>query len=111
MKIMNVENLTNGTGQPFYHVLVDVRDRTDGQTTYAAQENLEELFCSEKSGIVLVKGRGDFSFSFTVLGTSAATTNLEPIMHPEIEKYFTSFVPSEGRYILGDTLRDKFPED
>lgn len=112
MKIMNVESLTHGTGQPFYHVLVDVRDRTDGQTTYAAQENLTEIFCTENKGNFLCEVTCCFQFVWkTVLGFSTANKNLQPIMHPEIEKYFTSFVPSEGRYILDDELRDKFPED
>ena len=86
--IMGVRNLKSGTEQPFYHVLVDVRDRTDAQTTYAAQENLEQLKFDEN-----IKELAD------------------PIMHPEIEAYFTSFVPVEGRYILSENLRDSYPED
>jgi len=37
---MNVEALERGTAQPFYHVLVDSRDRPGGQTTYVAEENI-----------------------------------------------------------------------
>ncbi|KAG7675250.1 hypothetical protein Ndes2526B_g08118 [Nannochloris sp. 'desiccata'] len=37
---MRVSLLAHGAKQPFYHVLVDVRDRPGGQTTYIAQENV-----------------------------------------------------------------------
>lgn len=34
---MRVDALPGGREQPFYHVLVDVRDRPGPQTTYVAQ--------------------------------------------------------------------------
>lgn len=34
---MGVRRLQAGTQQPFYHVMVDERDRPGGQTTYVAQ--------------------------------------------------------------------------
>ena len=37
---MRVSLLAHGAKQPFYHILVDVRDRPGGQTTYVAQENI-----------------------------------------------------------------------
>lgn len=37
---MKVDLLTEGPNQPFYHVLVDTRDRPGGMSTYVAQENL-----------------------------------------------------------------------
>eukprot|EP00475_Leptophrys_vorax_P009190 TRINITY_DN16065_c0_g1_i1.p1 TRINITY_DN16065_c0_g1~~TRINITY_DN16065_c0_g1_i1.p1 ORF type:complete len:291 (-),score=-2.18 TRINITY_DN16065_c0_g1_i1:69-860(-) len=37
---MKVDLLSNGRSQPFYHVLVDTRDRPGGVSTYVAQENL-----------------------------------------------------------------------
>eukprot|EP01026_Neomeris_dumetosa_P018448 TRINITY_DN17223_c0_g3_i1.p3 TRINITY_DN17223_c0_g3~~TRINITY_DN17223_c0_g3_i1.p3 ORF type:complete len:210 (-),score=21.94 TRINITY_DN17223_c0_g3_i1:299-928(-) len=40
IKMMGVDDLPLGRNQPFYHVLVDVRDRPGGQTTYVAQENI-----------------------------------------------------------------------
>jgi len=39
-KAMRVDILPRGRQQPFYHVLVDVRDRPGGQTTYVAEENV-----------------------------------------------------------------------
>jgi hemimethylated DNA binding protein len=47
IKLMGIKDLDNGTNQPFYSVLVDVRDRTDAQTTYVAQENMETLQSNE----------------------------------------------------------------
>lgn len=38
---MEVDKLTHGRAQPFYHVLVDRRDRPGGQMTYVAQESIE----------------------------------------------------------------------
>ena len=32
-------------GQPFYHVLVDCRDRPGDQSTYVAEENIRVLPC------------------------------------------------------------------
>lgn len=37
---MKIDSLPNGRKQPFYHVLVDVRDRPGGMSTYVAQENM-----------------------------------------------------------------------
>eukprot|EP01024_Parvocaulis_polyphysoides_P049421 TRINITY_DN47864_c0_g1_i1.p2 TRINITY_DN47864_c0_g1~~TRINITY_DN47864_c0_g1_i1.p2 ORF type:complete len:202 (+),score=31.92 TRINITY_DN47864_c0_g1_i1:97-702(+) len=40
IQVMGVDKLPLGRNQPFYHVLVDVRDRPGGQSTYVAQENI-----------------------------------------------------------------------
>ncbi|WPT15159.1 F-box only protein 21 [Picochlorum sp. SENEW3] len=40
VSMMNVAALERGLNQPFYHVLVDSRDRPGGQTTYVAEENI-----------------------------------------------------------------------
>jgi len=37
---MKIDLLSEGANQPFYHVLVDTRDRPGGMSTYVAQENL-----------------------------------------------------------------------
>ena len=39
---MQVDSLPGGRQQPFYRVLVDVRDRSPPQTTYVAQVGLNE---------------------------------------------------------------------
>ena len=38
---MGVDNLHGGRSQPFYHVLVDRRDRPNDQVTYVAEENIQ----------------------------------------------------------------------
>lgn len=38
--MMGVRRLPRGHTQPFYHCLVDMRDRPGGQTTYVAEENI-----------------------------------------------------------------------
>jgi len=40
-KSMGVDELTRGESQPFYHCLVDTRDREDAQITFVAEENVE----------------------------------------------------------------------
>ena len=37
---MRVDSLPTGRDQPFYHVLVDERDRKGSQTTYVAADNI-----------------------------------------------------------------------
>ena len=37
---MKIELLPEGREQPFYHILVDTRDRPGGMSTYVAQENM-----------------------------------------------------------------------
>lgn len=58
---MKIDSLPNGRKQPFYHVLVDVRDRPGGMSTYVAQENM----CVQPSP--------------------------RPVLHPWTSMFFTSF--------------------
>eukprot|EP00245_Coleochaete_scutata_P009890 TRINITY_DN335_c0_g1_i1.p1 TRINITY_DN335_c0_g1~~TRINITY_DN335_c0_g1_i1.p1 ORF type:complete len:324 (+),score=54.17 TRINITY_DN335_c0_g1_i1:381-1352(+) len=58
---MKIDLLPEGRQQPFYHVLVDTRDRPGGMSTYVAQEN-----------IVIQKGA-------------------RPVLHPWIDKFFVGF--------------------
>eukprot|EP00850_Spirogloea_muscicola_P005345 SM000024S07807 [mRNA] locus=s24:642022:643937:+ [translate_table: standard] len=37
---MKIDALPKGPNQPFYHILVDTRDRPGGMSTYVAQENI-----------------------------------------------------------------------
>ena len=44
LQAMRVDSLPAGRNQPFYHVLVDDRDRSPpGSTTYVAQENIATI--------------------------------------------------------------------
>lgn len=58
---MNVDELTQGRDQHFYHVLVDTRDRPGAQVTYVAEENI----CADLPS--------------------------EPLRHPAISQHFSSF--------------------
>lgn len=40
---MGIHRLQAGTQQPFYHVMVDERDRPGGQTTYVAQVRSDSM--------------------------------------------------------------------
>ena len=42
IETMGVDGLPKGRDQPFYHVLVDARDRAGDQVTYVAQENMQQ---------------------------------------------------------------------
>jgi len=41
IEMMGVRRMPRGAEQPFYHCLVDQRDRPGQQTTYVAEENIE----------------------------------------------------------------------
>ena len=44
LQAMRVDSLPAGRNQPFYHVLVDARDRNPpASTTYVAQENIATI--------------------------------------------------------------------
>eukprot|EP00271_Cylindrocystis_brebissonii_P003082 TRINITY_DN13826_c0_g1_i1.p1 TRINITY_DN13826_c0_g1~~TRINITY_DN13826_c0_g1_i1.p1 ORF type:complete len:309 (-),score=27.91 TRINITY_DN13826_c0_g1_i1:793-1719(-) len=58
---MKIDLLPEGREQPFYHVLVDTRDRPGGMSTYVAQENM----------VLHKRGR--------------------PVLHPWIPKFFVGF--------------------
>ena len=40
---MRVDDLARGRHQPFYHVLVDARDREGNQVTYVAEDNISSM--------------------------------------------------------------------
>ncbi|GAX73816.1 hypothetical protein CEUSTIGMA_g1267.t1 [Chlamydomonas eustigma] len=76
---MGVDALDEGRNQPFYRVLVDLRDRPF-QNTYVAQCNIE-IFESD-------------------------TSSEDGIMHPELGRYFDSF--SSDRYHMNACLQARF---
>ena len=76
---MNVDALTHGRNQPFYHVLPDTRDRPGAQLTYVAQENIMPDFPSE------------------------------PLQHPMVAEMFGSFDAAAGRHVPSDGLRSQYP--
>lgn len=78
---MRVDMLPSGREQPFYHVLVDERDRPGAQTTYVAQEN---IICMRRPG---------------------------EVHHPLIPQLFVGFSPEDGAYIPGPRLRAQYPTE
>lgn len=72
-----------GTDQPFYHTLVDTRDRPVPLFALAAEENLIPLFGEKEL----------------------------PIQHPMMERFFTESFDKSGRHQMREELKDKFPDD
>lgn len=85
---MGVDKLERGRDQPFYHVLVDSRDRPGDQITYVAQENVER-----PSGAAAMRGFP------------------EPILHQVVPKLLLadSFDPQMGGYAPRPELRTLYP--
>ena len=78
---MQIDRLQHKENQAFYHTLVDTRDRPGEQRTYMAAENV------------------------------SLHTELEPIVHPEVESHFFAFDPIRGHYIANESLRAQYPYD
>lgn len=84
---MNVDQLSKGRRQPFYHVLVDRRDRPGEQITYVAEENA-------------VRPPTDGPFA------------VEPVEHAMVGEMLrpASFDGARGAYEPNDELRALYPE-
>ena len=85
MNHTNVSELKDGADQPFYRVLVDVRDR-NGQATYVAQENIELL--APEAAAAAAMGRGSGGDPATA---AAALAEDWQIQHPELGVHFDDF--------------------
>ena len=86
-----IHTLKNEENQPFYNLLVDVRDDQLRQRTYAAEENLE-IEKGEEEG-------ADGNLGGCVLE------------HPLIDTYFDSYSFRQARYRMKDEVRSLYPED
>lgn len=93
-----VSGLSRQQHQPFYRLLVDQRDDPRRFRSYCAEENLEDEIEHWDMG-----GVGE--------GPGGSGGGKEPLDHPEILDYFSSWSPLDGRYCLGEELRGDFPED
>ena len=84
---MGVDTLPRGRLQPFYHILVDRRDREGGQITYVAEEN-----------VALPPTDGAFA--------------VEPVQHPMVPELLrpASFDAERGEYEPNDELRALYPQ-
>jgi len=80
-RTMGIHTLHHGRDQPFYHVLVDVRDRPGGHISYVAQENI------------------------------SLDRPSEPLQHPgvTVPGLFERFDAARGKFEPSAELRDQFP--
>ena len=137
---MAVHELAHGAEQPFYHCLVDVRDREPAQTTYVAQENVTLVAgqaWEEVRGVAMDGGKRGGGAAAGGLeeeeeeeeeeggGAAAAKAALEaadgalrrgarhanPVMHPAVTDLMTCFIASEARYVPNEEVRNLYPED
>ena len=76
---MGVDDLPRGRYQPWYHVLVDVRDRAPAQRTYVCHENIR-LWLDVPDD----EGGGP----------------LGPIDHPDVRRAFTGYDRADRRYVM-----------
>jgi hemimethylated DNA binding protein len=74
---MGVDNLPRGRFQPWYHILVDIRDRSPPQMCYVCHENIILWFDPPDEG------------------------SGGPIMHPDVRKAFISYDSEARLYQLG----------
>ena len=86
MQEMQVDRLSDGRNQPFYHVLA-----ADGQPRYVAQENINPIPPSKAFLPALLKSRSTFSRYFVDVDLDEAT--------------------GLGRLLPSKELQDAYPED
>lgn len=124
--------LPHGTAQPFYHCLVDVRDRPQAQVSYVAQDNVEMLTgrslvtetgeasnnSHQDDRRFIANEGGDVGVRRHRAATAAAAADFQSadplarlIIHPLITKHFREYRPSGGYYVPNESLQDKFPWD
>lgn len=87
------DKLPNGVHQPFYHCLVDVRDRPSAQISYVA-EDLIEAFEPITTAVA-----GEQKQQAAEADTAAALQRFL-VIHPLLTRYFSRFVPSNGQYVV-----------
>lgn len=73
-----LDTLPRGLDQPFYHCLVDMRDRPGGQTTYVAEENIE---ASHEAFSVQHPLLGSLFVEVPQLRCYVGTEGLERVLH------------------------------
>jgi hemimethylated DNA binding protein len=76
--------LPHGTAQPFYHCLVDIRDRPEAQVSYVAQDNVQLLEPEV---------------------AAAPQADVERlVLHPLLTRYFSAYRVDAGCYVPGARL-------
>lgn len=84
--------LPHGLAQPFYYVLVDVRDRPGCQIAYVAQDLLAPLSASAAAGAEAPPAEKE---------GAAAGGGLQSrlVLHPLLTAYFSSFTVATGTFV------------
>jgi hemimethylated DNA binding protein len=95
---MRIHTLEHEDNQPFYNLLVDQRDDSRRDRTYAAQENLEDELEYQTR-------KQETAESVASAGTCTC------ILHPSREDDFDSFTFRDSVYRPNETLRGMYPED
>ncbi|CAG9462545.1 unnamed protein product [Pedinophyceae sp. YPF-701] len=81
---MGVGQLQRGESQPFYHVLVDVRDRPGPQSTYVAEDNVS---------------------------VAQSWARVPLVLHPDVGAYFEGLEEGSAAYAPAEALRSEYPDD
>jgi hemimethylated DNA binding protein len=101
--------LPHGTAQPFYHCLVDVRDRADAQISYVAQDNIELL--TPAAVLSAAPAAPTARAAVAAAAPAAADPMACLVVHPLVSKYFAEYRPRQGLYVPSASLRAEFPAD
>ncbi|KAL3159165.1 hypothetical protein ABBQ32_011153 [Trebouxia sp. C0010 RCD-2024] len=114
MQQMRIDQLPGGRHQPYYHVLVDHRDRPF-QSTYVAQENIVRPNSPNASGSSSSMGT---DFESEVQDIWAHRNLVAPhwehsleVQHPDIGEYFEGIEPEGSCYKVNAFLNYCYPED
>jgi len=103
-RLNRIDALEQQNRQPFFHCLVNAPDcgAKDQTITYVAQEN-----------IILKAGPADqpCPTAASKQADDKMVANLPPVLHPEIEQFFTAYCPATNKYVPRDSVREKYPED
>lgn len=104
--------LPHGAAQPFYHVLVDVRDRPDAQVSYVAQDNIVLLTpAAVKATAAAAAPAGALPASPAAAAAARNTGVACLVVHPSAAAYLKEYLPAAGRYVPAPALAAAYPHD
>lgn len=103
------EALPHGTEQPFYHVLVDVRDRPDARVCYVAQDNIDLLInapAAETKIAAAAKPAASAAASSASSASASASADLSRfiVIHPLLTRYFSTLKANTAAAATGKAL-------
>lgn len=104
--------LPHGAAQPFYHVLVDVRDRPDAQVSYVAQDNIVLLTPAQVAKASSTSSKA-VSLPASPAAAAAARNTAAAclVVHPSAAAYLKEYLPAAGRYVPAPALAAAYPLD